>query len=57
MEVLNDGPAPLISAMRRSIGLTSTINQVLDWDERQCKLSRHYTPWFEPPGSLKFEDR
>ncbi len=39
MEVLNDGPAPLISAMCRSIGLTSTINQMLDWDERQCKLS------------------
>ena len=39
VEVLRDGPGPVISAMCRSIGLTGTINRMVDWDERQCKMS------------------
>jgi transposase len=39
MEIFNNGPAPLISAMCRSLGITQAIDRLTEWDERQCKLS------------------
>jgi len=33
------GPAPMIQAICRDIGLTHTINHMLDWDETRCRLS------------------
>lgn len=34
-----DGPAPVISGICRSIGLTRMVNGMVSWDDRQCKLS------------------
>lgn len=39
VEVLVDGPAPLIQAICREIDLTPTLDHLLAWDEGQCKLS------------------
>ncbi len=39
MEIFRDGPAPMISAMCRSIGLTQTVDEMVRWDDKQCKLS------------------
>jgi len=33
------GPAPMIQAICRDIGLTQTINHMLQWDETRCKLT------------------
>ncbi|MEW6523526.1 MAG: IS1634 family transposase, partial [Bacillota bacterium] len=38
-EVFNNGPAPVISAMCRSLGITQALNRLVEWDERQCKLA------------------
>ena len=32
-------PAPMIQAICRDIGLTQTINHMLEWDEARCTLS------------------
>ena len=39
MQVLRDGPAPMISALRRDIGLTDTIDRMVSWDEKRSTLS------------------
>lgn len=39
LEVFRDGPAPMISAVCRDIGLTQTIDEMVAWDNRQCTLS------------------
>jgi len=39
ISVYHDGPAPLIAAMCRAIGLMKTINDMLRWDPSQCKIS------------------
>ncbi len=39
MQVFRDGPAPMISAVCRDIGLTRTIDRMVAWDEKQCTLS------------------
>jgi hypothetical protein len=33
-EVLNNGPAPLISAMCRALGITQAIDRLTEWDDR-----------------------
>jgi len=39
MEVFHDGPVPVIAAICRQIGVTELLNQLLCWDEAQCRLS------------------
>jgi len=39
LEVFRDGPAPMISAICRDIGLTQTIDAMATWDDSQCTLS------------------
>jgi hypothetical protein len=39
MEVFNNGPAPLISALCRALGITHAIDWLTVRDERQCNLS------------------
>ncbi|HHY38969.1 MAG TPA: DUF4277 domain-containing protein [Clostridia bacterium] len=37
--VYHDSPAPLITAMCRSVGLTKTIDEMLRWHPSRCRLS------------------
>lgn len=39
LRVHQDGPAPLITAMCRSVGLTKTIDEMLRWDPSRSRLS------------------
>jgi transposase len=39
LKVLEAGSAPLIAAMCDEIKLAETINQMVTWDDKQCKLS------------------
>jgi len=39
LEVFRDGPAPMISAIGRDLGLTQTMDAMATWDDSQCTLS------------------
>jgi len=38
MHIMEAGSGPVISALCRELGIPETINTLVDWDEKQCKL-------------------
>lgn len=38
MHIMEAGSGPVISALSRELGIPETINTLVDWDEKQCKL-------------------
>jgi hypothetical protein len=39
VEVFSPGPLPVIKAVCVECGLIETVNEQVDWDEQQCRLS------------------
>jgi hypothetical protein len=36
IDVRDTGPAPLIAALGRELGIVEAINDTVEWDEKQC---------------------
>ncbi|OPL10286.1 MAG: hypothetical protein AVO34_11385 [Firmicutes bacterium ML8_F2] len=36
IDVREAGPAPLIAALGRELGIVQAVNEIVDWDEKQC---------------------
>ena len=36
IDVRDVGPAPLLAALGRELGIVESINETVQWDEKQC---------------------